>query len=303
MKLNSPVNRFKKCFESLWTLLNTLLTQVAGSCVTGKTHITSKVAVATTGCFGKGLQSSGSEEPAVSVHCTLGSLPETLKAEVLEFCGPLAWLHASRANAEMHCGLWEAPLVWSHALSNLGVDPRNPERDFSCSKDTYRQHFFGIDSFCLQPAVGSACVCEVSLDLLRQALKACRGLDISDGSVIITSVATKAASLFQGFAVDDVDAQREAQALAEIVEKRADVFNDEQRAEVAIAFKEAMDYKQLMEDAKVSLDSNMMQLDMEDQWENAELWSQVGFTCASEEGLDFLIAALKESCAEGAVSI
>merc|ERR1719428_1852335 len=182
---SSPANRLRQCLESCFNFFRTLLACFGKRWVAEKSA-TAEVTPMITWPLEKGLQNS--RQSAVALR-PLALLPETLQANVLQFSGPLAWLHVSRTNTEMHRSLWEAPLVWSHALSNLGAIPGNPEREPSCLRDTYRHHFFGIDSFCLQPAVGCTGFCEVSMDLLQQALRACRGLEFSDGSTIITSVA------------------------------------------------------------------------------------------------------------------
>lgn len=293
----SPANCL--ILEGFRTLLRALVAIFGGL-----REVASNIATVATRGSKKSLESSEDKTVALPT-CKLGLLPETLQATVLEFSGPLTWLHASRTSAEMHRMLWEAPLVWSHALSRVGVDIGNPEREPSCLRASYRRHCFGIDSFCLQPVHGSASFSEVSLDMLRKALRACRGLEVSDGTAIITSVAQQAAGLLRGFEVDDQEAQQEAEALADFVETHEDVFSDEQRIEVACAFKEAMDFKQLMENAMLPLDASLdidVHMDSEDVWEESGLWSEES-TCANEEVLNQLIATLKESCAEGAITM
>jgi hypothetical protein len=127
---------------------------------------------------------------------------------------------------------------------------------------------------------------------------------LSDDSAIVKSIATRVSALLRAFEVDDVDVRQEATALAQVVEQREDVFNIEQREEVASAFKEAMDFKQLMEEAMIPLESLEVDvpMDFQDRWEDSGLWSQDDSSCATDEVLDFLIATLKESCAEGAVT-
>jgi len=149
---------------------------------------------------------------------------------------------------------------------------------------------------------------EVSRSLLSQAFRACKGLDLSDGVHIIQSIATRAAGLLRGFEVDDVDAQQQAEALAEVIAKREDIFTDEQREDVATALKESMDFKQLMDEAMVPLES----LDADMLIETQHGWEESGFqddsNCVtepfvSEEVLDQLIATLREKCAEDEITV
>jgi hypothetical protein len=162
----------------------------------------------------------------------------------------------------------------------------------------------------MQPAVFS----EVSKDLLSQAIRACQGLDVCDGTAIITSIATRAAGLLHGFEVNDVDVRQGAEALAELVEKREDVFSDEHRADVASAFTEAINFKLLMDDAMLPLEllDPDMPIDTEDGWEECGLWEESGLwsqdnsNCVhaqvTEEVLDQLLVTLRESCAEGGIA-
>jgi hypothetical protein len=101
-----------------------------------------------------------------------------------------------------------------------------------------------------------------------------------------------------------------AEALVKIIENRKDVFSDAQQADVVAAFKEAMDSKQLLDEAVPTLEllDADMSIDTDDAWEDSALWSQEDSAlwsqtgCAIDEVLDQLISTLRESCSEGLIT-
>lgn len=299
--LSPPHFCLLKFLEGLLILLRELLVHFGNLRVARKVNPAPEVTTAATCC-----SEIPSLEPRAVALRPLASLPETLQATVLEFTGPLAWFHVSCSDVKMRHSLWEASLVWTSVLSTLGVDTSNQGRAPSCLRASYRHHWFEINLFCVQPFVCS----EVSTDLLRQALRACRGLDISDGTLLCSSFATRASWLLRGFEVHDAEAQQLAEALVKLIENRKDVFSDAQQADVVTAFKEAMDSKQLLDEAVPTLEllDADMSIDTDDGWEDSALWSQEDSAlwsqtgCAIDEVLDQLIATLRESCSEGLIT-